>query len=70
MAHVLRGMRHTCAGDPAMKPTWYKYRQKAEDARIQEEIRTAKKIQKERSDITWTEALRLARVLLDPIPVL
>lgn len=51
-----------------MKPTWYKYRQQSENARIQEEIRTAKKIQKERPDITWTEALRLARVLLDPIP--
>lgn len=53
-----------------MKPTWYSHRKKTEDARIQDEIRTAKAIQKERPNLTWDEALRLARVLLDPIPVL
>lgn len=53
-----------------MKPTWYTHRKKAEGALIREDIRIAKTIQKERPNLTWDEALRLARVLLDPISVL
>jgi len=53
-----------------MNTTWYSHRDKLENARIQEEILLAKDIRKDHPDITWTEALRVARVLLDPIPVL
>ncbi len=53
-----------------MNQTWHSHRKNMEDERIQEEIRLAKKIQKDFPDMKWTEALRLARVLLDPIAVI
>jgi len=53
-----------------MKPTWYTHRKVAKEARINFEHRTAKALQKERPNLTWTDALHLARLFLDQDPVL
>jgi hypothetical protein len=48
--------------------SWYEYRTKK--LRINDEVITAKSLRKDRPDITWSEALRLAKQLWDKVPII
>ena len=50
--------------------SWYEHRANLEAARINDEVITAKSLRKDRPDITWSEALRLAKQLWDKVPII
>jgi hypothetical protein len=52
-----------------MNTNFHNLRTKLEDARIQDEIITAKGIRKDHPELTWTEALRLAKQTWDKVPL-